>query len=137
MRKVPEDWKVEAALDALLAEAGGPPPDPAFIERVMADARAVAAARAHQPARPAAGRPERRRHRGGGWQRRLARLAVPVGGWRAVGALAACALIGFWLGLAAPAGMIMAEEDGAEDAIGLPLIGAEDLLAGLAPARDV
>ena len=79
----------EAALAPffLAARAGAPEPPLPLLTAILADAADIAAAR--RPAPPAPARPR--------W-----RGAVPpvLGGWRGAGALAACAALGFWLGLA-------------------------------------
>ena len=65
-----------------------PAPPPALLNAILADAADVAAARADAVAPPA------RR----GW-RRPAFLA-PIGGWGGLATLGACAVLGFWLGIA-------------------------------------
>ncbi len=81
----------EAALAPFFAAArrAEPPPPVHLLSAILADAAAAQAARS-----PAA-EPGRRTPPG-----RAVRLAAPVGGWRGVAALAACAALGFWLGLA-------------------------------------
>ena len=75
----------EAALAPffLAARAGAPEPPLPLLTAILADA---AEARSPAPAAPA---PVRR-----------GRLAPAFGVWRGAAALAACALLGFWLGLA-------------------------------------
>jgi hypothetical protein len=77
----------EAALAPFFAAARAAPPEPPLrlLSAILADA---AEAGAPAPAAPAA--PPR-------WR---TVLAPALGGWRAATALAACALLGFWLGLA-------------------------------------
>lgn len=79
-----------AALDAALAEARGREvaPSPDFLARVMADAEAVAGEREAPRARPA------RR----AWFRAL-------GGWPALGGLAASMALGVGVGVAQPAAL--------------------------------
>lgn len=81
----------EAALAAFFAAARAdePPVPMALLSAILADAAELAAERAPAPA-PVA-RPARRR---------LGRLFDPLGGWRGATALAACALVGFWIGIA-------------------------------------
>jgi hypothetical protein len=81
----------EAALAPFFAAARGaePPPPVHLLSAILADAAAA------QTARIPAADPARRTPRG-----RVVRLAAPVGGWRGVAALAVCAALGFWLGLA-------------------------------------
>jgi hypothetical protein len=121
-----------AALDAILAEARGPAPDAALLARIVADAASVAAGRA---------RPAPRVVRRPGWGRRLAEalggLAEPLGGWRGATALAACAVAGFWLGIAGPDPVLQMADAGIGTPVGLSLIGAEDLLAGVSLPPEV
>ena len=81
----------EAALAPFFAaaRAAEPPPPVHLLSAILADAAVAQAART-PPAEPV-----RRARRG-----RALRFAAPIGGWRAVAALAACAALGFWLGLA-------------------------------------
>ena len=81
----------EAALEAFFAaaRAEADAPRTALLSAILADAAEVHAAR-NAPA-PAA--PPRRTVRG-------IRLLAPIGGWRGLAALGACAALGFWLGLA-------------------------------------
>jgi hypothetical protein len=80
----------EAALESFFAaaRAAEQAPRTALLSAILADAAEVQAARAVPPA-PAPGRP-----------RRTARLLAPIGGWRGLAALGACAALGFWLGVA-------------------------------------
>jgi hypothetical protein len=79
----PEDAAALAALAPFFAAARTAPPEPALVLRsaILADA-----AEAVPPSAPT---PTRRRA-----------LAPAFGFWRGAAALAACALLGFWLGLA-------------------------------------
>jgi hypothetical protein len=81
----------EAALDTFFAAARAEehPPRTALLSAILADAAEVHASR-HAAPDPA---PRR-----SGW--RLASLFEPLGGWRALAALGACAAVGFWLGIA-------------------------------------
>jgi hypothetical protein len=87
----PEDEAAAAALAPFFAAARATTPDPpvSLLSAILADA---AEATAPQPAPAATSAPARARWR--------AALAPALGGWRAATALAACALLGFWLGLA-------------------------------------
>ena len=86
------DEEAEAALAPFFAAARAEPgPSTALLNKVIADAAEVAAARAPRPA-PAAQR------RGIG--QRLRAAFAPVGGWPGLAALGTCAAIGFWAGLA-------------------------------------
>jgi hypothetical protein len=78
----------EQALAPFFAAARAAPPEPPLrlLSAMLADA---AEAGAPERAMPAAAR--------AGWRRVL---APALGGWRAATALAACAVLGFWLGLA-------------------------------------
>jgi hypothetical protein len=70
------------------ARAAGEGPRTALLSAILADAAEMHAARtAPAPAAP------RRPARG-------VRLLAPIGGWRALAALGACAALGVWLGLA-------------------------------------
>ncbi len=81
----------EAALEPFFAAARAtePPPSLALLSAILADAADAGAARLPAP------RPARR----SAW-RRLRGLAEPLGGWRGLAALGACAAIGFWVGVA-------------------------------------
>ena len=80
----------EAALEAFLtaARAEAPAPRTALLSAILADAAEVHAAREAAPA-PWPPLPARR-----------VRFLAPIGGWRGLAALGACAALGFWLGLA-------------------------------------
>jgi hypothetical protein len=67
-----------------VARAEAAAPTTALLSAILADAAAASASRAAQPA-PAP---------------RARRRLEPIGGWRGLAALAACALLGLWLGLA-------------------------------------
>lgn len=84
-------------LDALFAHARGirPEPSPDLLARILADAEATARAR---PAPPRAAPPQRRP----GW---LPALMDALGGWPALGGLAATAVLGLTLGVAQPTGL--------------------------------
>lgn len=131
MTKAEAEWEAKVAelLDAARPEA--PAPDAAFLERIMADAERVAAARDRPRRAPM-------RAQRSNWRRRLAYGLAPLGGWRGAAALAGCAAAGFWLGLAGPdaADMLFASSALAEP-LGYPLVGAEDLLAGMTPAPGI
>jgi len=79
----PEDTAAAAALAPFFAAARAAPPEPsvALLSAILADAAEAGPPPAAAPA------PVRR-------------LAPAVGYWRGAAALAACALLGFWLGLA-------------------------------------
>ncbi len=76
-------------LDALFATARAAPvaPSDALLARIVADADAIAAGRT-MPARPALGF----------WTM----LRVAIGGWPALGGMAAATLAGVWIGFAPP-----------------------------------
>jgi hypothetical protein len=81
----------EGGLDAFFDAARAHPPAPsdAFLERVMADAVAVDAARGQSvaPANP---------------RRGLRDLLSSIGGWPALAGLATATMAGLWIGYAAP-----------------------------------
>jgi hypothetical protein len=83
-----DDETLEAFLAAARREEAAPPP--ALIAAVLADAAAVTAARARQ-------RPERA---ASGWRGRAPALSRWRGWVPATTALAASALLGFWIGVA-------------------------------------
>jgi hypothetical protein len=80
----------EALLESFFAAARAEEEAPrtALLSAILADAGEVHAARAAPPV-PAARRPAR-----------SARFLAPIGGWRGLAALGACAALGFWLGVA-------------------------------------
>lgn len=91
----------EMDLEELFAEARRlrPVPSPDLLARILSQAEAVSGERRGvEPAAPVATPPLRRP----GW---LASLADALGGWPALGGLAACAVIGVGLGMAQPAGL--------------------------------
>ncbi len=79
----------ETALEPFFAAARqhDTKPPQALMSAILGDAAEVSFARRAPPAAA----PRR-------WQ--PGRLVAPIGGWRAVAALAACAVAGFWLGIA-------------------------------------
>lgn len=83
-------------LDTLLAEAGGlrPEPSASLMERILADARLVSEER--QPSAAAMPAPTVV-----GWRGWLGAM----GGWQAIGGLAASVAVGIWIGAARPAGL--------------------------------
>ena len=83
----------DAMLDSFFAAARADTPAPraALLSAILADAAEMHAARAAAP--PAARIPPP-------FHSRLAGLLSPIGGWRGLGALGACAGLGFWLGAA-------------------------------------
>lgn len=82
----------DTELDALLADmaTAGPDLDTALLNRVMADAEQVSAARIAPAPRP--------RPAGGFWTEILG----AIGGWGAVAGLSTATLTGVWLGFAPP-----------------------------------
>jgi hypothetical protein len=105
----------EAALAPFFAaaRAAAPEPSTALLSAILADAAEAGAARRAPPARA----PRRSRWRDA--------VAPALGGWRGAAALAACALFGFWLGLAGgvsldgttlQAGSTAAADDGSVEA---------------------
>lgn len=111
-----------AGLDALFAaaRAAEPPVPAALLARIEADAAAEIAR--HAAARIVTFPGPRRR----------ADPLEPLGGWRAVAALAACAVAGFWLGFAGPDSLLalpgldrLAIPD---DLVAFRVIGAEEAL---------
>ena len=84
------DRAATAALAPFFAagRAAAPEPSVALLSAILADAVSATAARAAAPAPAPAGR----------------RWAPAIGGWRGATALAACALLGFWLGIAGELG---------------------------------
>lgn len=83
-----EDRSAAEALAPFFAAARADPPAPPvnLLSAILADAAEAGAARRAVPVAQRLPLPRRR--------------AVAAGGWRGVTALAACALLGFWLGLA-------------------------------------
>lgn len=88
----------EIELEDLFAEARALRPEPPgeLMARILAAAEVEAQAQARAAPPPAARRPGR------GW---LAGLAQALGGWPAIGGLAASTALGLFLGLAQPAGL--------------------------------
>ncbi len=86
-------------LEKLLAEAAeqAPLPSGQLLERIMADAEAVAA-QGETPAAPPVPPAARQ-------GRRRGRLLAALGGWPALAGLATAAVAGVWLGLAPPPGL--------------------------------
>ncbi len=111
-------------LEKLLAEAGreAPLPSGQLLERIMADAEAVAA-RAEAPAPPSV--PPAARHGG-----RAGRLLAALGGWPALAGLATAAVAGVWLGLAPPPGL-EAISRGAQLPLGGGDYGVEEFMPSL------
>ncbi len=112
------DW--EAPLDAALAAAREAPPGPAperLLERIMADAAEVAAARERPSPQP------RRSKRPGA----LARLLAALPALRPAAACAAAALVGLWLGQTA---MIAGAADALLDQGGETVAYDDDPLSG-------
>jgi hypothetical protein len=71
------------------ARAKSPAPDDAFLARLEADARQMQPA----PPRPTA-------------SGRLRQLVEVLGGWPAMGGLATASLVGLWIGVASPLGLL-------------------------------
>jgi hypothetical protein len=119
----PDDLRRQAADEAALApffaaaRAAEPPPPVALLSAILADAGEVSAARAER-AHPAPAPVAPRR-----WH---AVLIDPVGGWRGVAALGACAVVGFWLGLV---GTVSIDDTGLQTGTGAVV--AEDEETGL------
>ena len=86
------EHQTDAALDALLAEAGSDMPDDALMARVLADAAAVQTQT--QVVTPAP-----RVARRGNW---LTAMVDMVGGWGALGGVTAAGVTGLAVGLYAP-----------------------------------
>ena len=102
----------EAALAPFFAAARAAPPDPStsLLSAILADAaEAVAAPKPTAPARA----PVRLRLRDA--------VAPALGGWRGATALAACAALGFWLGIAGGISI-----DGTTLQAGTALVAADD-----------
>jgi hypothetical protein len=82
-----EDRDAAQVLAPFFAAARDEPPEPSvtLLSAILADAAGAAASRRAPPHAPARWRDA---------------VAPALGGWRGATALAACALIGFWLGIA-------------------------------------
>lgn len=91
-------------------------------------ARVLAAAIAMQPV-PAAAPPEASTDRPAHGRGFLQEVWQALGGWRAVGGLSAAMLVGFWLGLSDPSGLL--GQLGVADSVEL-MPGTDDVFAGLA-----
>lgn len=104
----------EAGLDALFAAARGAAARPSddFLARLVATAEAM------QPAAPAPAPAPRR----GGWLGFL-------GGWPALGGMAAATVAGFWIGVAPPAGLTTLAAEWTGQTVDVGLYGEDDLLA--------
>lgn len=113
-------------LDDLLADARATRAEPsdALLARVLADAEAVARERARPSAAPAPT---------AGW---LAALAAALGGWPALGGVAASLVLGLGLGVAEPAALsgLAGSLSGSlwSDPVSIPLGPDADPLASLA-----
>ena len=114
------DRALRAGFEAARAEGDPQVPLPeAFAARLMADADA---------ALPAPPHPDRTLPVSAPYWAWVREAFAPLGGWRAAGGLAACAALGFWLGLAPPAALdpLRAAVTGKDTALS-----ADDFLAPL------